>query len=115
MGALPAPVGAPIIPGGNEKPAAIPGRSRGRWDRVMSSERIYPVPASLARSAWCDEASYFEMYRHSIEDADAFWAEQAKRLDWIEPLAAADDPEALFGYNRNNKLVFQAIDRLISR
>ncbi|MCZ6721605.1 MAG: acetate--CoA ligase [Proteobacteria bacterium] len=51
----------------------------------MSSEQIYPVPESLARSAWCDEESYFEMYRHSIEDADEFWAEQAKRLDWIEP------------------------------
>ena len=37
------------------------------------------------------------------------------RLDWIEPLAGADDPEALFGYNRNNKLVFQAIYRMVSR
>jgi hypothetical protein len=82
---LPAPVVAPIIPGGNEKPAAMLGRGRGRWDHVMSSEQIYPVPESLARSAWCDEESYFEMYRHSIEDADEFWAEQAKRLDWIKP------------------------------
>ncbi len=50
----------------------------------MSHPDIFPVPADLAKSAWCDEASYDAMYARSIEDPEGFWAEQAKRLDWIE-------------------------------
>ena len=50
----------------------------------MSHPDIFPVPAALAESAWCDEAAYNEMYTRSIEDPEGFWAEQAKRLDWIE-------------------------------
>ena len=50
----------------------------------MSHPDIFPVPADLARTAWCDEAAYNEMYARSIEDPEGFWAEQAARLDWIE-------------------------------
>ena len=32
--------------------------------------------------AHVDEAKYREMYARSIKDPNAFWAEQAKRLDW---------------------------------
>jgi len=32
-----------------------------------------------------DAAGYEEMYRRSLEDPEGFWAEQAKRIDWIEP------------------------------
>jgi acetyl-CoA synthetase len=49
----------------------------------MSS--LFPVPESFKKSAWIDEAKYREMYKRSIEDPEAFWAEQAKRLDWIQP------------------------------
>jgi acetyl-CoA synthetase len=50
----------------------------------MSSD-VFPVPEAVARSAHCDEAKYQTMYRRSIEDPEGFWAEQAKRLDWIQP------------------------------
>jgi acetyl-CoA synthetase len=50
----------------------------------MSHPDIFPVPADLAKSAWCDEATYDAMYARSIEDPEGFWAEQAARLDWIE-------------------------------
>ncbi len=43
----------------------------------------YPVPAEWARHAKVDAARYEEMYRASIDDPDAFWLEQAKRLDWL--------------------------------
>ena len=49
----------------------------------MSS--LFPVPESFKKTAWIDEAKYREMYKRSIEDPEAFWAEQAKRLDWIKP------------------------------
>ncbi len=48
------------------------------------SHDVFPVPDALARSAHCDEARYQSMYRRSIEDPEGFWAEQAKRLDWIQ-------------------------------
>jgi acetyl-CoA synthetase len=49
----------------------------------MSS--LFPVPESFKKTAWIDEAKYREMYKRSIENPEAFWAEQAKRLDWIKP------------------------------
>ena len=49
----------------------------------MANE-VFPVPEAVARAAHCDAAKYQAMYRRSLEDPDGFWAEQAKRLDWIE-------------------------------
>jgi acetyl-CoA synthetase len=48
------------------------------------SNDVFPVPEAIARSAHCDDAKYQAMYRRSIEDPDGFWAEQAKRLDWLQ-------------------------------
>ena len=49
----------------------------------MSSQ--FPVPDAFKKNAWIDEAKYREMYKRSIENPEAFWGEQAKRLDWIKP------------------------------
>jgi acetyl-CoA synthetase len=48
------------------------------------AEQVYPVPAEWAKRAWTDQAKYKEMYARSISDPDGFWAEQAKRLDWMK-------------------------------
>ena len=50
----------------------------------MTDSKLYPVDPALAASAWVDDATYEAMYRQSIDDPDSFWAEQAKRLDWIK-------------------------------
>ncbi len=55
------------------------------------SNDVFPVPEAIARSAHCDDAKYQAMYRRSIEDPDGFWAEQAKRLDWIRPPSKIKD------------------------
>ena len=34
---------------------------------------------------------YQEMYAASIADPDAFWGEQGKRLDWIQPYTKVKD------------------------
>ena len=49
------------------------------------SEKIYDVPAAWKQRAYLDDAKYQEMYARSIKDPDAFWAEQAKRVDWMKP------------------------------
>ena len=51
----------------------------------MSDEARFPVSDEWARRAWIDEAGYHDMYRRSIEEPDAFWAEHGKRIDWIKP------------------------------
>ncbi|WGD52589.1 acetate--CoA ligase [Bradyrhizobium sp. CB1650] len=48
------------------------------------SEKIYDVPAEWTKRAWADQAKYKEMYARSISDPNAFWAEQAKRIDWMK-------------------------------
>ncbi len=52
----------------------------------MSEVHVHKVTDEWQRSAHIDGATYREMYRRSIEDADAFWAEQAKLfLTWDKP------------------------------
>lgn len=51
----------------------------------MSEVQIHPVKANVAENAWADKNRYDEMYNASISDPEAFWREQGKRLEWIEP------------------------------
>ncbi|HEY6024516.1 MAG TPA: acetate--CoA ligase [Pseudolabrys sp.] len=53
----------------------------------MSDEKIYDVPADWRKRAFADDARYQELYARSIKDPNGFWAEQAKRLDWIKPFS----------------------------
>jgi len=57
----------------------------------MSSTSLFPVDASVAAAAWIDEASYFGRYQQSIDDPEAFWREEAKRLHWIKQPAKIKD------------------------
>jgi len=49
------------------------------------SQAIYPVPESWAKDALIDEARYADMYARSLAEPEAFWREEAKRIDWIKP------------------------------
>src|SRR5499425_330534 len=57
----------------------------------MSNTSLFPVPPSVARNAWVDEAGYFRMYEASLADPAKFWGEQAKRLHWIKPFTKVKD------------------------
>jgi acetyl-CoA synthetase len=67
-------------------PRALPGR---RVEKTPSGgnpmSNIIPVPDSLARSAWLDEAGYDRMYADSLRDPGKFWGEEGKRLHWTKP------------------------------
>ena len=52
---------------------------------------IHEVPADFAARAHVDAAGYEEMYRRSIEENEAFWAEQASCIDWIKPFSKVKD------------------------
>ena len=55
------------------------------------SDKIYDVPAEWQKRAFVDDAKYKEMYARSIKDPNGFWAEQAKRIDWIKPLQQGEE------------------------
>ncbi|PCD04381.1 acetate--CoA ligase [Sphingomonas spermidinifaciens] len=66
----------------------------------MPDRALYPVPPEWAGRAHVDAAGYERLYRASLEDADAFWLEQAKRLDWVKAPTVAGNwsfDEADFG------------------
>ncbi len=49
----------------------------------MSESKVYPVTKEFAENAHISSELYESMYAQSIEDPDAFWAEQANEfLDW---------------------------------
>ncbi len=48
-------------------------------------KEIYPVPDKFKETARISEADYFNRYQYSIEQPEAFWAEEAKKIDWIKP------------------------------
>ncbi|PSL12351.1 acetyl-coenzyme A synthetase [Marinobacterium halophilum] len=51
----------------------------------MSEQNIYPVDPAFAAKAHIDNDTYLAMYEQSINDPDAFWGEQGKRLEWFKP------------------------------
>ena len=64
------------------------------------SDDFFPVPAEWAASALLDRDGRAADYARSIGDADAYWLEQARRLDWENFPTKADESsfhEADFG------------------
>ena len=59
--------------------------------------------------------SYADFYRHSIEQPDAFWAEQAKLIDWQTPPQQICDysnpPFARWYVGGTTNLCYNAVDR----
>ena len=53
----------------------------------MSDDKIYDVPVEWKARAYLDNDGYQEMYARSINEPDAFWGEQGKRIDWMRPYA----------------------------
>ena len=61
-------------------------------------KELYPVPDAFAKTARTNEQQYFERYQDSISNLDAFWAEAAKKLDWIKPFTKVNGSS----YDPNN-------------
>jgi acetyl-CoA synthetase len=57
----------------------------------MSDEQLFPVPESIAKSAWINNDTYLAWYKQSIENPEAFWSEHGKRVDWIKPYTKVKD------------------------
>ena len=79
----------------------------------MSNAVARPDPAAPTH---CTASDYAEMYRRSVEAPDAFWLEQAGRLDWVlAPTMGGDwsyDPVAIKWFEDGAlNLCHNAVDR----
>ncbi len=52
---------------------------------MSTDNTFFPVRAEFAQSAWIDNDKYQRMYDESVNNSEAFWGEQGKRIDWIKP------------------------------
>ncbi|WKL68463.1 acetate--CoA ligase [Pseudomonas qingdaonensis] len=53
----------------------------------------YPEADAVSKAAQLSQADYQRLYRQSVDDPDTFWAEQARRLDWISPWSAVQQSD----------------------
>ncbi|KFL26217.1 acetyl-CoA synthetase, partial [Devosia riboflavina] len=51
----------------------------------MSDQLVFEPSAEAKARTWVTEEQYEAMYARSVNDPEGFWAEQAKRIDWIKP------------------------------
>ena len=61
----------------------------------LNESRLFQPPAAFAAGAQVkDRAAYDAMYRRSVEEPEAFWAEAAGELEWFQPWRAVMEGEA---------------------
>jgi len=81
-------------------------------------KEIYPVSAETRERALIDDVGYAEMYARSVNDNEAFWADQAGRIDWIKPFTkvkdvsfAKDDVHIRWYHDGTLNVCYNCIDR----
>jgi acetyl-CoA synthetase len=68
----------------------------GKQEQVVAAPEMREVPAGF-ETAHANGAKYLEMYRESLENPDAFWGREGKRLDWITPYTKVKNTDFTFG------------------
>ena len=51
----------------------------------MESPSVFPVPADWKARAFITADKYEKYYAESVKDPDAFWAHEAKQIQWTKP------------------------------
>ena len=88
-----------------------------------ATQARYAPPADFQRRAHVDSMGAYEaMYRRSVDDNEAFWREQAERIDWIKPFETVKDvsfasDDVSIGWYKGGKLNLcaNAIDRHLEK
>ena len=87
----------------------------------MSKLKTYPVLESAKSRAHINNEQYAEMYKRSIEDSDAFWAEQAEKfVSWFkkwDKVQQGDFQDANIKWFEGAKLnvAYNCLDRHLQR
>ena len=67
-----------------------------------TANKTYPPSETMVANAHVNADTYEKMYAASISDPDAFWREQAKRVDWITPFTTVQDVDFTLGQVKIN-------------
>ena len=63
----------------------VPALSTQDLDSTLRENRVFPPPEEFSRKAYIKSLEEYEqMYKRSIEDPEAFWAEVANDLHWFK-------------------------------
>jgi acetyl-CoA synthetase len=57
----------------------------------VSDSTVYPVSNEVFESTLTDNTAYLSQYNASIRNPEAFWAEQAQRVQWMTPFSNVKD------------------------
>ena len=86
-----------------------------RIESVSTESRVFPPPAAFAASAGIgSHEAYDALYARSINDSDAFWAEQASAFHWFAPHTQVLDwqpPHAKWFVGGTTNLAYNCLDR----
>src|SRR5579859_3113904 len=82
---------------------------------TLRENRVFPPPAEFSAKAHISSlAQYEEMYKKSVEEPDAFWADAASNLDWFAPWSQVLDgpgPHAKWFVDGKFNLCHNCVDR----
>ena len=87
----------------------------------MSEEKTYPVSEAAASQSHLSTSQYNEMYQKSIDDAETFWAEQAREFLTVfetwDQVSSSDFTTATATWFRGAKLnaSYNCIDRHLEK
>lgn len=65
-------------------------------EQATIAPELREVPPGF-ENAHANMQKYLEMYRESIENPDAFWGREGKRLDWMTPYTKVKNTDFTFG------------------
>ena len=57
----------------------------------MTKPQLFTPSEETVSQAHIDAAGYEALYAQSLEDNDSFWAEHARRIDWMKPFTTISD------------------------
>src|ERR1017187_1723964 len=84
-------------------------------DSLLRENRVFPPPAEFAAEAHIKSLEQYEaMYRRSVDDPKAFWAEAAGELDWFAPwteVQTGDISHATWFTGGKLNLSYNCVDR----
>lgn len=65
----------------------------------MSADKVYPVPQNVADHALLNRQQYDQMFKQSLADPNAFWAEQANQfLTWFKKWDTVNNSDLAKGH-----------------
>jgi acetyl-CoA synthetase len=84
-------------------------------DSILRENRVFPPPAEFTQKAHVKSLEEYEqMYKRSIDDPEAFWADAAKDLHWFKPwdkVLEWDLPWAKWFVGGQLNLSYNCVDR----